>query len=123
MSRERLPDRRRAVNIDFRHVTPDGASVPFRATLGYYHDGRLGEVFLQSSKIGTDADVAIKDAAILLSFALQHGCTVEDVRLAMTRSAAGAPEGAIGTLIDLIANLPPEPPLSPATPDRPSANI
>lgn len=96
--REILPLRRRAETLDFNL-----ANGKFRATLGFYPDGRLGEVFINSPKVGTDVDVAIKDAAILLSFALQHGAKLEDIRPAMTRSASGQPEGAIGALLDLIA--------------------
>ncbi len=117
MARDRLPDRRRAVSFEFVHVTPTLGRIAYRATLGYYDDGRLGEVFLASAiKVGTDTDVAIKDAAILLSFALQHGVTAEDARVAMTRSADGAPEGVMGTLLDLLAKEPPMP-----SRDRPEA--
>lgn len=102
MTRERLPTRRYSETLDFTHVTPTGHPIPHSATLGYYPDGRLGEVFIGTGKVGTDVDVAVKDAAILASFALQHGATVEDLHAAMTRDARGRPEGVLGTLLDLI---------------------
>lgn len=101
--RERLPNRRRSESFEFEHRNYAGAPFPYLATLGCYADGRLGEVFIYAGKVGTELDVAIKDAAILLSFALQHGATVEDIRSAMTRDAKGKPEGVMGTLLDLIS--------------------
>ena len=124
MPRTRLPARRRAETFEFVHVTPNNANIPLRATIGFYDDGRIGEVFLSSSKIGTDLDIAIKDGAILLSFALQFGATVEEIRASMTRSAAGKPEGAMGTLLDLLVDRyppkAPDPALAP-TPRPPSS--
>lgn len=102
MTRERLPQRRASETFDFTHFTPTGAGVPHKATLGYYGDGRIGEIFIGTGKVGTDVDVAVKDAAILASFALQSGVKVEDMRDAMTRDARGRPEGVMGTLLDLI---------------------
>lgn len=102
MPREPLANRRVAETFHFEHVHPTGKTSPFTATLGFYPDGRLGEIFLYAGKVGTEIDVAIKDAAILLSFALQHGCDAATMRAAMTRSSDGQPEGVIGTLLDLI---------------------
>lgn len=102
MTRARLPNRRAAMTVDFDHVTPTLATIPYVATVGFHDDGRIGEVFLGSAKVGTDLDVATKDAAILLSFALQHGASAADMRVAMTRNASGRPEGVMGTLLDLI---------------------
>ena len=103
MTRERLPLRRQAETFEFEHVNPSGKATAYVATLGFFDDGRLGEIFISSPKVGTDADIAVRDAAILASFALQHGVTVETVRSAMTRDARGRPEGVLGTLLDLLA--------------------
>lgn len=109
MTRDRLPQRRAAETFDFDHVNHAGASFPYKATIGFYDDGRVGEVFLYAGKVGTELDVSIKDAAIILSFALQHGARAEDIRAAMTRDAVGRPEGVMGTLLDLIAKRPEAP--------------
>lgn len=99
--RERLAQRRMCETVEFEH----GGSV-FTATLGYYLDPtgvcRLGEVFLNSGKVGSAMDVATRDSAVAVSFALQHGCDVETMRAAFTRDAAGAAEGVLGRLLDLI---------------------
>ena len=100
--REKLPLRRAATTIDVVHQTMHGSHQVVTACLGFYEDGRIGEVFLYGSKVGTEVDVATKDGAILLSFALQHGVKLADVRSAMTRDATGAPEGIMGTVIEAI---------------------
>ncbi len=101
--RKRLPNRRACETIEITHRNFAGAESVYTATLGYYDDGSLGEVFLNSTKVGTDVDVAVRDAAIALSFALQYGATAEDVRAAMTRDAAGRTEGVLGTLLETIS--------------------
>lgn len=103
--RERLPMRRGSKRIDFVHTTPALAQLNLTATIGFYEDGRPGEVFLNTTKVGTDFDTATKDAAILLSFALQYGATLEDIRSSMTRDAQGKPEGVMGTLLDLLSEI------------------
>ena len=39
----------------------------------FLHDGALGEVFINSRKTGGDVEAIARDAAVLLSLALQHG--------------------------------------------------
>ena len=97
MTREILPNRRMAENITFRV-----GKIVYTAVLGYYPDGRLAEVFLNSSKIGTESDVIARDSAIATSFALQNGVSVESLRSALTHDAQGNPEGPLGVLFDLI---------------------
>lgn len=97
--RERLPERRQAETIHFRHGDFD-----YVATIGLRpDDGRVGEVFLDSGKTGTALSIATKDAAIAVSLALQHGCTVETLRDAFLRASDGRGAGVMGCLFDLIA--------------------
>jgi len=58
-ARERLPDRRLCETRDIR---VDG--LKYRATIGRYADGRLAEVFIDMSKVGSAADTAARDCAI-----------------------------------------------------------
>lgn len=97
-TREILPDRRRCATFTFAH---DG--LIYTATVGLYTDGRPGEVFLESNKVGTPVHVNMRDSAIAISFALQCGTTVEQIRAAFTRDAEGRPEGPLGVLMDLLA--------------------
>lgn len=118
MGREALPQRRKSENVEFTC-----RNIRYTATLGYYSDGRLGEVFLFAGKVGTDVDIATRDSAIALSLALQNGCPVEQLRSAFLRDAPGAAEGPLGKLLDLlsIANkvIPVTPPGRPTGPLRP----
>jgi hypothetical protein len=43
-----------------------------------------------------------RDAAILLSLALQHGVTVESIRHAITRNGNGAPASVVGAVVDAL---------------------
>lgn len=97
MAREReiLPQRRTNETFDFQH-----AGLTYTATIGFYADGRAGEVFLTAAKAGSALDIATRDSALALSFALQHGCRIDTIRSAMTRDARGRPEGAVGALLD-----------------------
>ena len=104
MTRELLPQRRPSETFTFDH-----GGFEYRVTIGFYPAGRIGEVFLSAAKSGAALDIATRDSAILLSFALQHGATVEQIRSAMTRNVAGRPEGAMGVLLDRIPLTPPSP--------------
>jgi len=97
--RERLPNRRQLETFEIRaghHI--------YTASVGFYPDGRIGEVFLSGAKVGTDTDTAVKDAAILLSLGLQHGCPMSAFREAMQRNSHGVAEGPMGVLLDALAS-------------------
>ena len=96
--RLRLPHRRQCEIFEFSH---DG--IKYLARLGRYKAARIGEVFLNSAKLTSAADIAARDGAIALSFALQYGASIDDIRKAMTRDAAGRSEGVIGCLLDKLA--------------------
>jgi hypothetical protein len=100
--RERLPDRRGHVLINF--TTPDGFT--YTAGLGYFEDGRLAEIFLNAKKIGTAIETAARDSAVVASLALQHSVPPETIRHALTRNGDGSASGALGTLLDLLASEP-----------------
>lgn len=97
MAREILPQRRNCETISFR---ADG--LLYHATIGFYPDGRLGEIFLNCAKSGTHAHIAARDSAIAASIALQHGASIESVRNALSRQENGTPEGPLGILLDII---------------------
>ena len=96
--RERLPNRRPSRTFTFIFK-----GFEYTVTLGYYRNPvRLGEVFIRSGKSGADLEIGMLEAAIAVSFALQHGATVEGMRTAMPRRDSGVAEGPIGTLLDLL---------------------
>ena len=77
-------------------------NVNYSVGIGRYPDGRIGEVFINTDKIGTAADVLARDSAVLISLALQHGIEVSAMRHALTREINGDASGPIGKLLDLI---------------------
>jgi len=98
-NRERLPNRRFAETFQFICD-----QLPYTCTNGKFADGRIGEIFLTSGKSGSDADTSARDAAIACSFALQHGCTVEEIGHALCRDANSKAMGPLGLALDLLSD-------------------
>lgn len=98
MNREHLPQRRAAETFE---LVARGRS--YTASVGRYADGRLAEAFITGGRSGSDAEIAVRDAAVLLSLALQHGCPAEALRSALMRDERGRAEGPLGVLLDILA--------------------
>lgn len=113
--RERMPQRREADTIDVEHIATDSLgntiAQDFTITLGRHADGRIAEVFIdvpyQQRKFATA--LLGKDVATLISIALQHGSTVEELQAAMGRGEASRmgkivemPHTLIGTVLDAL---------------------
>ena len=98
MNRQRLPNRRLCESFSFEL---DG--LRFTATVNRFPDGRIGELFLNNHKHGNQSDTNARDAAILLSFALQHGADINAIRKALCRDSAGRALGPVARALDLIA--------------------
>src|SRR5262245_50001010 len=79
-----LPQRRGAETFNVRFWNQ-----PFTVTVGFYADGTPGEVFIDGGKTGQDIQTTTRDAAVVLSLALQHG--VPSTRSG-TQSRDAAPE-------------------------------
>ncbi len=99
MTRERLPDRRpnETVDIEFEQV-------PYAITIGFFSDGRCGEVFTHGAKVGSAMDGLLDDACVALSILLQFGA--EPAQLAASMGSLGADRGrasVIGVIIDTLA--------------------
>jgi hypothetical protein len=69
--------------------------------IGRFEDGRIAEVFINGSKVGTAAETNAQDAAIVASLALQHGCLLETIRHALARSG-GSSAGPLATLLAVV---------------------
>jgi hypothetical protein len=63
----------------------------------------VAEVFLTSRKIGSSFEAIARDAAILMSLALQHGCPLDTIRHALTRNADGTAQSLMGRVVDRIS--------------------
>jgi hypothetical protein len=96
-SRARLPNKRRGESREFTH-----AGHSFTLCAGLYPDGRLGEIFLNSHKTTGQIEALARDAAIILSIALQFGADLETIRGALTKDHDGGPATLIGAALDAI---------------------
>ncbi len=81
---------------------PGYATARFVATVGFYNDGRVGEVFAHPMKSGSDRDIGVQEACIPVSS--QFGASIDVIKNAMPRTTDGEPEGAVGKLLDLLAS-------------------
>ena len=93
--RRTLPQRRSAETFDMRFWNQ-----LFSVTIGFYPDGTPGEVFIDGAKTGQDIQSTARDAAVLLSLALQHGVSPDSIRHAVTRGASEEPASILGAVID-----------------------
>jgi ribonucleoside-diphosphate reductase alpha chain len=98
IERHRLPNRRRSESFGF-----ECNGLKYTATVSWFDDGRLGEVFLGNHRADSHADACAKDSAILASIALQFGAPLDVLRKALLRDAQGRPNTPIGCALDLIA--------------------
>lgn len=94
-ARELLPLRRYAETSTAKH-----SGAVLTVTTGHYPDGRIGEVFMNAGHANSTLDAIISDASIAISFALQHGASLDDIRRAMKRSSSGEPSSPIGAALD-----------------------
>ncbi|NVN88602.1 MAG: hypothetical protein HXX15_21190 [Rhodopseudomonas sp.] len=72
---KRLPNRRASIAFSFEF---EGHR--YRASAGFFADGRLAEIFLDTEKAGSALQLHAETAAILVSLCLQHGVDVATVR-------------------------------------------
>ena len=48
-------------------------------TVGFFEDGRLGEVFVDVSRLGSEVRVWARATAMLVSLLLQHGVATSEI--------------------------------------------
>jgi hypothetical protein len=96
--RLRLNNRRASQQITF--VCND---LKYVATVSFFPDGSLAEIFISNAKAGSHSDSAAKDSAVVCSIALQYGVPADVIRKALLRDAHGAPSSPLGAALDLIA--------------------
>ena len=101
--RETLQQRRCSNTFKFRF---GGQNAAYHCTIGYYPDGKMGEVFLSTNKSGSMMGALARDIAILMSLNLQHGCAMETMRDALTRNGDGSPSTLAGAVADILAPKP-----------------
>ena len=97
MIRRTLPQRRASETFDLRFWNQ-----LFTVTVGFYADGTPDEIFIDGGKSGQDIQSIARDAAVVLSLALQHGTPIETIRHAVTRGASEEPASILGAVVDSI---------------------
>jgi len=96
--RQRLPNRREHELLNFEH-----GGISYTVGIGRFENGQLAEIFLNTAKHGTAVDVTARDAALAASLLLQHGCSVDTLRQALTRNGDGSGSGPLAHALDLLA--------------------
>jgi hypothetical protein len=96
--RTRLPNRRGSRLFNFESM-----NMRFTASVSSYADGRIAEMFIDNHKAGSGIGTLVRDSAIILSFALQHGADLDAIRKALSRDSQGRPSGPLATALDLIS--------------------
>src|SRR5262249_10435554 len=101
-ARERLANRRASSTFELEF-----GGLRYSTTISRFSDGRVGEIFLQNHKPGSQSDANARDAAVAASLALQFGCPLEVLRRALLRDAQGRASTPLGAVVDCVANEPP----------------
>jgi hypothetical protein len=97
MTRERPANRRASESFSFLWN-----GMHFVATVSRFGDGRLAEIFLSNGKIGSGADAAARDSAVVCSIALQFGAPLQTIQHALLRDSHGVAASPLGHAIDLL---------------------
>jgi hypothetical protein len=97
--RHRLPNRRGSETFNFIC-----GNFHYVATISFFDDGRLAEIFIGNGKAGSSTDSAAKDSAVVASLALQHVIPVDLIRRALLRDSRGIANSPLGCALDLVAS-------------------
>ena len=97
VERHALPMRRATETFE---VAFGGLKESHVVSVGYYENGGIGELFVTGGKSGEMIQAIARDAAILMSLALQHGVPVGVLKHAVTRDGQDQPQSIIGAVID-----------------------
>jgi hypothetical protein len=102
-----LPHRRHVETFEIKH---GNARESFLVSIGYFpsltEDVRAGgaaETFVSGTKAGSMVEAVARDAAVLLSIALQYGVPLDTIKHALTREQDGAPSSIMGAIVDRLS--------------------
>jgi ribonucleoside-diphosphate reductase alpha chain len=97
--REKLPPRHPCETFKF-----ECQGLTYLASIGWFCDGSLAEIFITNHKAGSAADCNARDGAVVCSIALQYGAPLDVIRKALMRNSRGDASGPLGAALDIIAN-------------------
>jgi hypothetical protein len=104
-TREKLPNRRNSVVFKLPYRLGNEA-VHMHVNFSCYKDGRVAEAFINTKKQGTIMSGILRDAACIISIALQFGTPFETLRSAVTRDENGISAASpIGAVLDEIERI------------------
>ena len=103
--RERLPSRRPSATHVIRWAGSDDQPTEYRVTVGYFLDGRPGEVFANGPKVGSAMQALLEDSCVAVSIALQHSVTPEALAHSMGRVPITKKETRPASIIGAIAEV------------------
>jgi len=92
--RHHLPQRRPNHSLEFEF---DGNR--YQLTIGFYGDGKIGEVWLNGPRPDSALYHITQDACILLSHLLQRFVSPETIEASLPRRPDGGPASIIGAII------------------------
>jgi hypothetical protein len=98
--RQRVRDRRASESFDF-----ECNGLAYTATVSRFDDGRTAEIFLNSHKGGSAADVNARDGAVIASIALQYGAPLDVIRRSLTRDGSGRASGPLAAALDIVGGI------------------
>ena len=95
--RQHLPNRRACETFAFQCNGLD-----YTASVSFFSNGELAEIFLGNAKAGSHSDSAAKDSAVVASIALQYGAPFDVIRRALLRDPDGIASSPLGAALDLL---------------------
>lgn len=98
-----LPNYRKCIVEDVRHITASGHELTLPVTFGLDTNGKIREFFCTPNKSGTDIQALINDGALMASILLQHGYSISELAAALGENRnegekSGAPSSAFGAI-------------------------
>jgi ribonucleoside-diphosphate reductase alpha chain len=99
MSRNVLPNRRECETLRLNR-----GSRGYAVSIGRFGDGRAAEIFVSSDHAENGEQCVLRDAAVIISIALQYGVPVETLRHAVARLSDNRPASLIGDVLDLLGD-------------------
>jgi hypothetical protein len=99
VTRVYLPNRRASTFLNFESM-----GIKFTTSFSRDEHGVIRQVFIDNHKGGSSIGTLVRDAAIICSFALQHGADINSIKRALGRDSAGRPLGPIAAALDLLGD-------------------
>jgi hypothetical protein len=96
-----LPLRRYGETFEIKHGNKRDV---FIVSVGYFDGSDApAEVFVSGTKAGSETEAVARDAAVLLSIALQFGVPLDVIKHALTREQDGAASSIMGAIVDRLS--------------------